>query len=209
MPEGPEVWILSKAINKYYNYEKTISYGKHLFLLNKNNEGTNWSFGLTGKVNINENNDLMKVNTGYIYGHVENYNDYTKETEKLGIDWFTCKEEEIKKEVESWKKSRKKIALLLLDQSKISGIGIAWGSEIIFKSRLKPDLPACDQDINNLSNSMIEIRDVIKKVYSEFLNTNDCKYFINEWFHNLYKIRQMNIYKKGSQIKISGRIWWV
>ena len=32
MPEGPEVWILSEAINKYYHCEKTRAYGKHLFL---------------------------------------------------------------------------------------------------------------------------------------------------------------------------------
>ena len=35
MPEGPEIWILSKAVNKYYGFEKTESYGKHLFILDK------------------------------------------------------------------------------------------------------------------------------------------------------------------------------
>jgi hypothetical protein len=35
MPEGPEVWILSKAINDFYKKEATISYGKHLFILEK------------------------------------------------------------------------------------------------------------------------------------------------------------------------------
>ena len=30
MPEGPEVWILSKMINEYYLNDNTISIGKHL-----------------------------------------------------------------------------------------------------------------------------------------------------------------------------------
>ena len=35
MPEGPEIWILSEAINKFYHCEKTRAYGKHLFILKK------------------------------------------------------------------------------------------------------------------------------------------------------------------------------
>jgi hypothetical protein len=33
--------------------------------------------------------------------------------------------------------------------------------------------------------------------------------FINDWFENLYQIRNMNIYKKGKKITISGRNLWV
>jgi hypothetical protein len=29
MPEGPEIWILSEAINKFYHSEITKAYGKH------------------------------------------------------------------------------------------------------------------------------------------------------------------------------------
>lgn len=45
MPEGPEVWILSKAIKCHFNEEKSLSHGKHLFIFDKKE---NWSFGLTG-----------------------------------------------------------------------------------------------------------------------------------------------------------------
>ena len=32
MPEGPEVWILSKSINTFYLNDNTSSYGKHLLV---------------------------------------------------------------------------------------------------------------------------------------------------------------------------------
>jgi hypothetical protein len=35
------------------------------------------------------------------------------------------------------------------------------------------------------------------------------KTFINNWFENVYMIRDMNIYKKGSKIQVLGRSWWV
>jgi len=60
MPEGPEVLILSKAINRYYMETvnvKTNSYGKHLII---NDIMEDWSFGLTGKVKIDHNNNLKK-----------------------------------------------------------------------------------------------------------------------------------------------------
>ena len=98
---------------------------------------------------------------------------------------------------------------MLLDQAKISGIGVAWGSEILFKAGLRPDMRACDQTLNKLANSMIEIRENIKKLYSEQLDESECKEFINNWFENLYEIRDMNIYKKGSKIEVLGRSWWV
>lgn len=206
MPEGPEVWILSEAINKFYHTEKTKAYGKHLFILDKKE---NWSFGLTGNVCILDNNELIKVNTGWIYGDQKDFNDYTSEIKNLGIDWLACSKEDLHKEVDSWIKSKKKLAGLILDQSKISGIGVAWGSEILFKADLRPDMRACDQVLNKLADSMFEIRENIKKIYSEEVDETTCKYFINEWFENLYVIRDMKIYKKGSQIKVLGRSWWV
>lgn len=48
-----------------------------------------------------------------------------------------------------------------------------------------------------------------KKQYSEQINETNGKKFINNWFHNLYEIRQMDIYKKGSKIEVLGRNWWV
>lgn len=222
MPEGPEIWILSEAINKFYHCEKTRAYGKHLFVfppLKSNTNlkcGENWSFGLTGKICLSDNNELIKIHTGYICGDQVAFDNYESEIKKLGINWLTSSEADLRKEVYSWIKSKKKLAGLLLDQTKISGIGIAWGSEILFRSGLRPDMRCCDQvliegsdTLNNLADSMIEIREKIKKKYSEQVDENNCKTFINEWFGNLYEIREMNIYKKGSKIDVLGRSWWV
>ena len=43
MPEGPEVWVLSKAVNIHFNETKSLSYGKHLFIFDKKE---NWCFDL-------------------------------------------------------------------------------------------------------------------------------------------------------------------
>jgi ribosomal protein S13 len=225
MPEGPEIWILSEAINKFYHCEKTRAYGKHLFVFpplekvesNTNLKcGENWSFGLTGNVCLLNNNALVKINTGWVNGDQVAFDNYESEIQKLGINWLTSSEADLHKEVDSWIKSKKKLAGLLLDQTKISGIGVAWGSEILFKAGLRPDMRACDQVFtegssasNKLVEHMIEIRDNIKKLYSEQLNEDNCREFINNWFGNLYEIREMNIYEKGSRVKVLDRNWWV
>ena len=68
---------------------------------------------------------------------------------------------------------------------------------------------ACDQDLNKLVESIIEIREKIKKIYSEQIDEFNCKEFINNWFENLYRVRDMKIYKKGTQVKVLGRTWWI
>ena len=50
--------------------------------------------------------------------------------------------------------------------------------------------------------SILYIRKKIKNIYEKELkelkeNNAKLKYFVNEWFSNLYKIREMEIYKKG------------
>jgi formamidopyrimidine-DNA glycosylase len=211
MPEGPEVWILSEAINKFYRSEKTIVYGKHLFVFNEQSksDGENWSFGLTGTVQINDDDKLIKINSGWIYGDQKPFDNYLDETKKLGINWLTCSKEDLHEEVDTWIKSKQKIAALILNQNLISGIGVAWGSEILYKSDLRPDMRACDQVLNKLADTMYLIREEIKKKYNEEVDETNCKEFINEWFKNLYEIREMKIYKKGSGIKVLGRTWWV
>ena len=208
MPEGPEVWILRKAINFYYKNENIFTYGKHLFILDKKE---NWSFGLTGKVKINEKNELLKIETGWIYGEKVKYEDGIAEITKLGIDFMTADEYLIREQVDKWIKSKKKLAGLILDQSKICGIGVAWGSEILFKAGLRPDMRACDQKLNKLSDSIMEIRMKIQTDYVNELikNQDNVKEFVNNWFKNLYEIREMNIYKKETQLKVLGRSWWV
>lgn len=209
MPEGPEIWILSEAINKFYHSEKTKAYGKHLFIFKNEKEGENWSFGLTGKVCLLDNNELIKLHTGWICGDQLSFDTYESETQNLGTNWLTSSEADLRKEVDSWIKSKKKLAGLMLDQTKISGIGVAWGSEILFKAGLRPDMRACDQVLNKLADSMIEIRESIKKKYSEQVDESTCREFVNNWFENLYEIREMDIYKKGSKVEVLGRSWWV
>jgi formamidopyrimidine-DNA glycosylase len=211
MPEGPEIWILSETINKFYHYEKTRAYGKHLFIFKKTEEksGENWSFGLTGKVQVLDNGDLIKMRSGWICGDQVACQNYDEEIQKLGTDWLTSSEANLSKEIDTWVSSKKKLAGLMLDQSKISGIGVAWGSEILFKSGLRPDVRACDQDLSKLVHSMIEIREKIKQIYSEQVDESNCRDFINKWFENLYAIREMNVYKKGTKLEVLGRSWWV
>jgi formamidopyrimidine-DNA glycosylase len=224
MPEGPEVWILSEAINKYYHCEKTRAYGKHLFIIKDTNFGStfskqsdvvsggiNWSFGLTGKVQILDDNSIIKLETGWIYGDQTQFNDYDEETRKLGTNWLTSSEADLHKVVDSWIKSKKKLAGLILDQTRISGIGVAWGSEILYKANLRPDMRTCDQNLSILSDSILYIRQKIKNIYEKELKANNdsSKDFVNEWFSNLYEIREMEIYKKGSGLSVLGRTWWV
>jgi formamidopyrimidine-DNA glycosylase len=208
MPEGPEVWILSKMINEYYLNNNTISIGKHLIIKDIQED---WSFGLNGKVNINENNELVKVETGWINGEKKQYEN--KSVKELGLDWMTANKKELEEEVQKWTNSKKKLAILILDQTKICGIGVAWGSEILYNAKLNPNLKACDQLLDKLVDTMIEIRIKIQETYINLYNENidndKNKKLICNWFENLYKIRKMNVYKKGSKIQISGRNWWI
>jgi len=217
MPEGPEIWILSKAINTFYSNDNTLSYGKHLIIKDIKE---NWSFGLNGKVGISPFNELVKIDGGWINGDKIKYEKYEDSVKELGLDWMTASKEEIEKEIDKWIKSKKKLAGLILDQSKISGIGVAWGSEILFKADLRPDVRACDQVLNKLVDSMIEIRKKAKETYELELNrtlevckiynnNNKLRLLIDDWFENLYEIREMVIYKNGSKLQVLGRSWWV
>lgn len=217
MPEGPEVWILSKAINRYYMETvnvKTNSYGKHLII---NDIMEDWSFGLTGKVKIDHNNNLKKINTGLVYGQENSYKEYDELVKglssKLGTDWMRSSRALLEQEVNKWVKSKRKLAALILDQTKITGIGVAWGSEILFKAELRPDVSACEQNLSKLVDIMIMIREEIEEIYTNELDKKTdkltIKEFIDGWFSNLYEIREMNIYKKGTKLEVLGRNWWV
>ena len=217
MPEGPEVWILSKAINTFYLNDNTLSYGKHLIVKDIKE---NWSFGLNGTVGISDFNELVKIDGGWINGDNIKYEKYEDSIKELGLDWMTASKAELETEVDKWIKSKKKLAGLILDQSKISGIGVAWGSEILFKADLRPDVRACDQVLNKLVDSIIEIRKKVQETYELELSrtlevckiygdNNKLRLLIDGWFENLYEIREMDIYKKGSKLQVLGRSWWV
>jgi formamidopyrimidine-DNA glycosylase len=219
MPEGPEVWILNKAICRYYENNISTSIGKHLIIqseYNQSNNHTIWSFGLNGKILIDENNKLYKpTEENWIFGQ----NEMLEQTENIHnklalsiIDWMNSTTEEINNFVEKLSKVRGKLGPALINQNKISGIGVAWGSEILYRAGVRPDDSANHTNLSKLSNAMIEIREEIKNLYEIELNKyeqTEIKNFIEEWFENLYKIRNMKVYKVGKKITISGRTWWI
>lgn len=209
MPEGPEVWILSKAINSYYSDNYSSSMGKHLFL---HNQKEDWSFGMSGKVYINEGNSISKQSSGWLPGTVKSYTNSYDAIIHLGTDWMQATKEELETVINTWKTSNAKLASLLLDQSRISGIGVAWGSEILAKAGLRPDQTAKNQSLTNLADAMIEVRASIQILYENTLqkynSKNDLKDFINQWFANLYEIRKMQVYKKSTSVAVGGRTWY-
>jgi formamidopyrimidine-DNA glycosylase len=198
MPEGPEVWILCKAIDN----KNITSYGKQLWMPN----GEVWSFGLKGKVRFNEEGILSKApgNESWITGGTNEIKRVSK------ADWMSASEEQLNEVVNQWRTSRKTIASLLLDQSEISGIGVAWGSEICHMANVDPTKKARECNLNLLVCSFIQLKNNVQMLYdNELSSCSDHKLFIHEWFENLYAIRKMKLYQCGTKVKISGRTWYV
>jgi formamidopyrimidine-DNA glycosylase len=205
MPEGPEVWILSKAVNEYFENENTYAIGKHLIL---QEEKENWSFGLQGSVYIDPaTNKLEKRFPGFVTGSIEPL----AENLNLGVNWMTASLEELQAVVNTIRtsKSKKKLAQFLLDQKLIAGIGVAWGSEILAKAHLNPAECVQKQDFSTLATVLLEVRNEIAAKYLDYLAANTIKtHFINNWFGNLYCIRKMQVYKVGNIVEVGGRKWW-
>lgn len=215
MPEGPEIWILNQAICGYYDdSEASVSLGKKLIVSNKYNEHNKtiiWSFGLNGKMSIDGNNLLYKPSEhNWIYGINEIYIHGFSNSVSINADWMTSDEDVLNRFVKKLSTKKIKLGPALIDQKNIAGIGVAWGSEILYRAELRPDIPANQQDLSNLVRVMIEIREEIKSLYGIYLNNcTEIKKFIEEWFENLYKIRNMRVYNIGEKIKINGRTWWI
>lgn len=207
MPEGPEVWILAQAINRCFSPDCSTysSRGKHL----RNNEtNEDWSFGLSGRVRFNDKTKTIeKINIGYVTGSIDSV---AKTEPKLGIDWLSADPTQLQAEIQMWASSKKKLAGLMLDQSKICGIGVAWGSEILHVAGLRPDLPANQQDLGNLWRFLVSKREAIMSLYKDFLiSSEDPLLFVDLWFENLYEKRNMQIYKKGTKVEVLSRNWWI
>lgn len=219
MPEGPEIWILSKAINEYYINRKTVdyytnSYGIYLIVQDNKNNCERWSFNSSGTVFINQSNELIKKKTGWFTGEQTKFIDYYKAIEHVGTDWMSASINSLHEEVDKWITSKQKLGTMMLNQHLISGIGIHWGSEILFRAGLRPDMRCCDQVLNKLVDSMIEVRDYIVELYENELdkvknNKELLKECINSWYANLYDIREMKICEKGSRVKVVDNYWWV
>jgi len=203
MPEGPEVWALSLMLNEYNL--KSVSYGKHLFYNNQD-----WTFGLHGRVFLDPLNQLIKVESD-ISGTVKDCDsiEWLVNNKNLGKDWMNSKKEEIQMIVNEWKSMKKKLGTLLIDQSYISGIGVAWGSEILHRCQLDPNKRAFEQNLNRLTDVIIEVRDEIKFKYTHFvMKQSSMKEAINNWYYNLYALRTITPMINGIQVKMGGRVWW-
>lgn len=205
MPEGPEIYALSLSLNLARIPSQ--SYGKHVFIRDSLED---WTFGLSGKVILDCNQKLTK-RRGYISGSIKHADslDALIQKNKLGIDWMTASQSDLEHIITSWRDSRKKLGALLLDQSQISGIGVAWGSEALHIAKLRPDVSARDQDLKKLAPALIKIRNEIKKIYTEIIEESDPLEFVNNWFDNLYNVRKMKVYKVGTPVEVAGRKWWI
>ena len=166
---------------------------------------------------------LRKVCSGMVYGSASASNG------KLGVDWATASPQQIRDVVENrrWAASRATIASLLLNQSHIAGIGVAWGSEVLHHARIYPfekydHLNQAERE--RLINSLISVRDDACAVYDECLDAivdeaNSVSVqsteitalveFVNGWYNNLYHARRMHIYKCGHPITVGSRTWWI
>lgn len=213
MPEGPEVYVLARVLNSL-GFESS-SLGKHLILRDAiTGELFDFSFGLAGRIAVS-NLDITKINHPVLPSGDKIKIQTRKEVEdKLGVDWMTATKEQIHQVVDTWTGRKKQIGSLLLDQREISGIGIAWASEILYHSKIQPELKANLLEFLSLKEALINaIYDTGKDVKSLYLNSvgNDGKKFVNSWFMNLYKTRtdSMKVYKKGTVKKVCGREFYV
>ena len=201
MPEGPEVFHLGLLVNAAGIPART--HGKHLFVY-----GQDWSFGLTGRVAF-DGTTLTKVRAGRIYGGVEEEEAAGSSHRRLGVDFATGSQAEMAAVVRDvFMGSRKQLGALLLDQSHIAGIGVAWGSEVLHAAGgLDPSLSAKEQDLRGLASAMCAVRDAALAVYGSKVRS-DPTADINGWFGNLYAVRTMKVYGCGTPVTTGGRTWW-
>jgi formamidopyrimidine-DNA glycosylase len=214
MPEGPEVYILAKVL-------KTIGFdcdsvGKHLLLRDAiTGELFDFSFGLAGRIALGEKLEIKKINHPTLpSGNKLLIKTKEEVKNKLGLDWMNATKSEIRTVIERWCNRKKSVGALLLDQTEICGIGVAWGSEILNQSKIQPDIKSNLLDFLNLTdelvNAVYEIREQVRKLYLNSVE-KDSRKFVNSWFMNLYKIRKdmMKVYKKGDTKKVCGREFYV
>ena len=147
--------------------------------------------------------DIEKISTSSLSGDIRQIPNFKSIVDNLGIDWLTSDKINLLTVVQSWSSRAKKIASLLIDQHEISGIGVAWGCEILNDASIHPSALANGINIEKLVDSMISIRESAMKVYDNY--DQDPEKFVEDWYKNLYFIRRMNVYNKGTVVMISGR----
>ena len=204
MPESLEIASLCKRLKMLGLEVETV--GKHLLYKNYRNECFDITFGLVGKIKLiksGDKYDIEKISTSSLSGDIRQIPDFQSVIANLGIDWLSSDRESLLKVVNTWTTRPKKIAALLIDQHDISGIGVAWGSEILANASIHPSTLATEINAERLVESMIEVRETAMNVYDNY--KEDPEQFVSKWFINLYFIRQMKVYKKATIVLVSGR----
>jgi formamidopyrimidine-DNA glycosylase len=228
MPEGPEVFFLAYHLREKLGIHCQ-SYGKHLFIQtpdnsdNSSREIRDISFGLYGRVFFdNISKKVIKVKAGPISGDDklisnDEYN-LLLLGKKLGPDFMQMTREEMEKFVfEKVGNSRRQLAAVLLDQEEIAGLGVAWISEIAHLSNFTEiELSAKGKDLDELKkfklvDAMFQIQTIIKNFLFDLIKDLDSVSFVNEWYENLYKIREpfIKAYRKGRPVLIGSRQFWI
>jgi len=214
MPEAPEIEALSIVLNKLGFQTKR--HGKHLFI---DELLEDWHFGLRGRVKIAHTINSGGITTYNITKYSNAMSGLVRKVDSfdemvlnhlLGIDWLTATPAELESVINVWKTRGRVLGSILLDQSEICGIGVAWGSEICHRANVHPGVKANAVNLDGILPAMLEIRREIMATYNKFLRDQQdlCK-FVEEWFLNLYKIREMKAYKKGKSVDVASRTWWV
>jgi hypothetical protein len=219
MPEGLEVYILGIAIQKL-SEQYALPFcvetkGKHLLLIYQDRV-EDWSFGIHGRIKWCDYAPfLTKLSGGIISGSLTTYKNMEAfvDKRKLGIDFVCSSRMQIDNVVEKWRLSNRTLGSLILDQTYICGIGTAWGSEILHDAgNLKPYVSAKEQDLDCLTDSICRIRDNALMCYTEYISKHvfgEYGMFVNAWVANLYRVRNMKVYRRGEKVKCGSREWWI
>lgn len=208
MPEGLEVFMLGDVL-RYLDIDVK-THGKHLLYRDTAGRCYDITFGLVGKINLlktSEGYDIQKLTNTALSGDIRHIPDFESIVDNLGVDWVSGTREQMLEVVKKWSDRPKKIAALLIDQHEISGIGVAWGSEILHHASIHPTTLANTVDMDVLVDAMVEIRDHGIAMYMN-ISIGDPEYFANRWFGNLYNVRKMEVYKVGKEVNVAGRKWW-
>lgn len=172
------------------------TWGKHLYI-----DGQDWSFGLTGNVQLDPvTGRPVKVAVGRVHGHVL----LGAASYGVGVDFCTANVAQLQSAVARfYLGSRKALGPLLLDQTLVAGIGVAWGSEVLAVAGLRPDKPALAQDLRGLPGAMVAVRDQALSTYADRVHD------VGAGFPDFYLVRHMAVYNKGVPVMVSGRQWWL
>jgi hypothetical protein len=210
MPEGVEVHVLARALVRAGI--PCLAHGKHIYA-----RGHDYSFGLVGRLRLERDATgalaIHKVVSPRVPSGAVEPEGPPRAAGAGNVDWATASAEELAAATATWGSRARCLGALLLDQSLVAGIGVAWGSEILHAAgALNPVLPANAQDLRRLVPSMCAVRDAAVERYAAALEAaTDPVEFVNDWFHNLYAVRGdlLAVYKSGTVVMAAGRAWWV